>query len=66
MVDFSVELGRTFIRSGDVLRLKAGDVIKLEKDVKDSLFAMVEGVPKFKGRPGTFHGAKAFKVESFL
>lgn len=65
-VDFSVELGRTVITSGQVLQLKKGDVIKLDKDIKDTLLAMVEGVPKFRGRPGNLHGAKAFKVESFV
>jgi flagellar motor switch protein FliM len=66
IVEFSVELGRTMITSGDVLKLKVGDIIKLDKDLKDTLLAMVEGVPKFKGRPGIYHGAKAFKVESLL
>ncbi|MGD8563311.1 MAG: flagellar motor switch protein FliM [Desulfarculaceae bacterium] len=62
-VQMSVELGRTQMDSGQLLKLKTGDVIKLDKDVDDLLVAMVEGVPKFKGRPGTYRGAKAFKVE---
>ncbi|MGD9125383.1 MAG: flagellar motor switch protein FliM [Desulfarculaceae bacterium] len=62
-VQMSVELGRTLMDSGQLLKLKTGDVIKLDKDVDDLLVAMVEGVPKFKGRPGTYRGAKAFKVE---
>jgi flagellar motor switch protein FliM len=62
-VELTVELGRTFVNSGDLLNLKAGDVLTLNKDVGDYLVAMVEGVPKFKGRPGVYRGAKAFRVE---
>ena len=62
-VELTVELGRTEIRSGDLLKLKVGDVLTLDKDVSDYLIAMVEGVPKFKGRPGIYRGAKAFRVE---
>ncbi|KIX13513.1 flagellar motor switch protein FliM [Dethiosulfatarculus sandiegensis] len=64
-VDFTVELGRTHITSGELLDLKVGDVMKLDKDVSDTLVGMVEGVPKFKGKPGTFRGAKAYRVEDF-
>jgi flagellar motor switch protein FliM len=64
-VDFTVELGRTHITSGELLGLKVGDVLKLDKDVNDTLVGMVEGVPKFKGKPGTFRGAKAYRVEDF-
>ncbi len=62
-VELTVELGRAEIRSGDLLKLKVGDVLTLDKDVSDYLVAMVEGVPKFKGRPGIYRGAKAFRVE---
>ncbi len=62
-VELTVELGRTEIKSGDLLKLKVGDVLTLDKDVSDYLIAMVEGVPKFKGRPGIYRGAKAFRVE---
>ncbi len=65
-VEVAVELGRVMIRSGDLLELQVGDVITLEKDVKEPLVAMVEGVPKYAGRPGTSRGAKAFRVEDLL
>ena len=65
-VEVAVELGRTMIRSGDLLQLQVGDVITLEKDVKEPLTAMVEGVPKYSGRPGMSRGAKAFRVEHLL
>jgi flagellar motor switch protein FliM len=65
-VDFTVELGRSQLKSGDLLKLKVGDVLTLDKDVSDYLVAMVEGVPKFKGRAGSYRGNKAFKVEGLL
>ena len=64
-VDLTVELGRAMVRSGNLLNLKVGDILPLEKDVNESLIAMVEGVPKFKGRAGMSRGSKAFKVEGF-
>ncbi len=65
-VDFTVELGRARLDSGELLKLKVGDVLQLDKDVNDFLIGMVEGVPKFKGRPGIYRGAKAFRVEGFV
>ncbi|MBI5521270.1 MAG: flagellar motor switch protein FliM [Desulfarculus sp.] len=65
-VDVTVELGRAMLRSGDLLKLTVGDVLPLDKDVNEALVAMVEGVPKFKGRAGMSRGNKAFKVESFV
>ena len=65
-VDVTVELGRAMVRSGDLLKLKVGDVLSLDKDVNEPLLAMVEGVPKFRGRAGMHRGNKAFKVERFL
>ena len=65
-VELTVELGRTMISSGKLLNLKVGDVIKLEKDVGDSLTCMVEGIPKFRGKAGSFRGATAYRVDRLL
>lgn len=65
-VEFKVELGRTFIDSGGLLELKEGDVLTLDKDVNDPLVALVEGIPKFLGKPGVSRGAKAFMVEKIM
>ncbi|ADK85674.1 flagellar motor switch protein FliM [Desulfarculus baarsii DSM 2075] len=64
-VEFTVELGRTELTSGDLLQLKVGDVLQLDSDINGHLVAMVEGVPKFLGRPGQMRGNKAFRVEGF-
>lgn len=65
-VDFTVELGHAHLYSGDLLNLKVGDVLTLDKDVNEVLVAMIEGVPKFKGRAGMYRGNRAFKVEGYL
>ena len=44
-------------------RLKIGDVIQLQQDVKECLVTKVEGVPKLKGRAGVIGGNKAVKIE---
>ena len=65
-VEITVEVGRTVVDSGRLLRLQPGDVIVLNKDVSDPLVAMVEGIPKFMGRAGVYRGTKAYKVEKLL
>ena len=65
-VEVAVEIGRTEMTSGELLKLKVGDVIQMDKDVDEQVVALVEGVPKFKGRPGSFKGNKAFRVEDFF
>jgi len=63
-VRVDVELGKGEITVQDLLRFVPGDVIILENSVVDDLVAYVEGVPKFKGKPGFYKGSQAFKVTS--
>jgi flagellar motor switch protein FliM len=65
-IEVSIEVGRAEILSGDLLKFKVGDVITLDKDINEPLVALVQGVPKFMGRAGTFKGNKAFKVETYF
>lgn len=65
-VELLVELGKTTLRSNEVLNLALGDVIQLDNDVSDELILKVERVPKFKVRPGVSRGNKAVQVASFL
>jgi flagellar motor switch protein FliM len=62
-VEMKVELGRGSITVGKLLDLKVGEVLPLGKEVSEPLVAFVEGVPKFKGRPGIYGASKAFQVE---
>jgi flagellar motor switch protein FliM len=63
MVQLVAQLADTKISTGDLLSLRIGDVITTDKDVHDPLVLSVEGVPKFRARPGAFKGRKAIRIE---
>ncbi len=65
-VDIMVELGRVSVYGKDVVNLKVGDVIQLERYASDPLDIYVEGVPKYKGHPGTFKGNQAVSIAQIL
>ncbi|MEK6590143.1 MAG: flagellar motor switch protein FliM [Nitrospinota bacterium] len=65
-VEVSVELGKTKITSRDLINFKVGDVIQLDNDVTNELLIRVEGIPKFKGYPGSMKGSKAVQVSSII
>ena len=64
-IEVTIEVGRAEVLSGSLLEFKVGDVITLDKDINEPLVALIQGVPKFVGRAGTFKGNKAFKVEGY-
>jgi len=45
-------LGNVEITIREFLKIKLGDVVRLEKKVHDPVMVLVEGKPKFLGRPG--------------
>ena len=55
-------LAMTELRLGDLLRLKAGDVLPLELPDRASL--QVEGVALFEGCYGVWKGSRAVKIDS--
>jgi flagellar motor switch protein FliM len=61
-VGMVVELGIAHITAERLLGLRVGDVIQLEQDVTQDLVSKVEGVPKFKGRPGVVRGNQAIRI----
>jgi flagellar motor switch protein FliM len=65
-VEVVVELAATTMPAKEILDLAAGDVILFNKRVNDSLVGKVEGIPKFFGRAGQVHNAKAFKIQRML
>lgn len=65
-VDFTVELGKTTMNVGKMLKMKIGDTIILGNDVSDPLTVRVEGVGKFKGFPGVSRGAKAVQITDII
>lgn len=56
-VDCSVNLGHTKLALNDFVKLKEGDVLRLDQRTERDLEFIVEGMPKFVGRPAT-HGNK--------
>ncbi|CAD7783404.1 MAG: Flagellar motor switch protein FliM [Candidatus Methanoperedenaceae archaeon GB37] len=55
-VEVCVELAKTTLEVKDLLSLKKGDIIKLNKDIKSPLTLKVEGIPKFLGYAGVLKG----------
>jgi flagellar motor switch protein FliM len=63
-VEIVVKLGGRKIMVQDLLSLKTGEVLTLDKDIREPLVATVQGVPKFLGRAGVCGENKAFQVET--
>ncbi|SFZ79395.1 flagellar motor switch protein FliM [Chitinimonas taiwanensis] len=63
-VDLIANLGTAKITLGDILELKAGDVIGI--DIPETIVAEVDGVPLLEGHYGILHGQYALKVERLL
>ena len=62
-VELIVHLAETKISTGDLIGLRVGDIITTDKDVHSPLSVSIEGVPKFRAKPGAFKGQKAVQVE---
>jgi len=62
-INLSCAFGKAGITGREVLKIKVGDVIQLDKKMSDPVIVSVEGVPKFIGYPGTFNKRKAIKIK---
>ena len=65
-VSISVALGETELSVEELMNFKPGDVIPLNQSPSKPLVAMVEGVPKFLGYPGTTNGMQSFQIHEML
>jgi flagellar motor switch protein FliM len=65
-VDLSVELGKTSITSRELVSLKKGDILVLEKDVADEMVVMVQNLPKYYARPGKIKDNLAVDIVSLV
>lgn len=61
-VELEAILGKTKIDFKTLIDLKKGDIISLQRRVDEEIDLLVEGVPKFKGKLGTFRGNYAVKL----
>ncbi len=66
LVELKVQLARTHITAGDLIGLQVGDIITTTKEVRGTLPVFIEGIPKFRARPGAFRGHKAVVIESSI
>lgn len=55
-------LGKTTIDFKTLIDLKRGDILTLTRRIDEDVELLVEGVPKFKGKFGTFKGNYALKI----
>lgn len=61
-VNVEAVLGKVTIDFKTLLELKVGDIVNLQKRIDEDTDLLVEGVPKFKGKLGTFKGNYAIKI----
>jgi flagellar motor switch protein FliM len=66
LLDFNVEVvaefGKAKLTVKELMDLKVGNVIILDKSISDDLSFKVEGVPKFTGTPGFRKGSQAIRI----
>jgi flagellar motor switch protein FliM len=65
-IEIVAELGRTDLTAKDVVDLKKGDVIVLDKHNGDPLDIYIEGIRKFKAHPGLYKGNKAIQISGTI
>jgi flagellar motor switch protein FliM len=58
----SAQLGNCWISMEDILNLKKGDILLLDKDADKSIDIKIENILKFQGVPGVSKGNKAIKI----
>jgi len=63
VVELVALLADTRITTRDLIGLRVGDIITTRKDVESTLVVQVEGVPKFRARPGQLKGHKAVEID---
>lgn len=66
MVEICVELAGTSISARDLIELRVGDILTTEKDVGSPMTVRIEGVPKFRAKPGALKGRKAIQVDEVI
>jgi flagellar motor switch protein FliM len=62
MVPFMVQVGSAQITVQELLRLKTGDVIRLNTSPHNEIDVLIEGLVKLKGRPGVSSKKKAIQI----
>ena len=70
MMDMNVELSCTIgmakIKGQELLKMKVDDVIILDQKPGDHTIVKIEGIPKFKGSPGSCNNRKAVRISEII
>ena len=61
-VELHVVLGETKLRLSDIKDLQAGDVIALNTNIKSELPVFIDGVKRYRARPGTKNKKLAIRI----
>ncbi len=62
LIDVVVQVGRGAVTFGDILELREGDIIELERELDSPFDVLCEGVPKFSGFPGQHRSKMAVRI----
>ena len=65
-LEMSCNIGTAQINSKELMQLKVDDVILLDQKTGNPIVVNVEGLPKFKGYPGSCNNKKAVKISAIL
>ncbi len=65
-VDLRCILGKKIINGRDLLKIKKGDLFILNQKTDKDVFLYVEGIPKYKGRPGIYNNHRAIKITEII
>ncbi len=65
-VGLVAEVGKLTMTASDLMSLKEGDVLTMNKCASDEMLITVENVPKFLGLPGYSRGNQAVRISKIL
>ena len=65
-MSLTADIGGAEISVHDLMGLKAGDIIQLDRKARDPLEVSIEGVPKLLGRPGVMDSHYAVKLTDLI
>jgi flagellar motor switch protein FliM len=66
LIELVVELAESKITTGDLIGLRVGDIVTTEKDTREPMDVLVQGVTKFRAKAGAFKGRKAIQIEQTI
>lgn len=65
-VDVTCEIGSADISIGDFMNLNIGDIIQLDRKTSEDIRVNIEGVAKYRGKPGLLDGHYAIQIHDFM